>query len=245
MAEAAASVGVSESGAAKWVDECGGVIEDLGKRSGLRLNLAERMRIEVGLEQGQTKTQIAAALGRDRATVYREIKRNKQRRPMPLPRPPGAPARGPVPGTNRGRDRSVAQRTVYRAVLAQTKTDQRARRPKQGKLATNPALQEWVKKALGRRWSPRQASARLVLDFPDQPEMRVSHETIYKSIYVQTRGELRRTFSRYLRSGRKLRKPHRLPGERRGKRQIGEDIKISARPAEANDRAVAGHWESQ
>ena len=201
------------------------------------------MRIEVGLAQEQTPTQIARALGRDRSTVYREIARNKDRRPAPLPRPHGAPARGPVPGTNRGRDRGPEQRVVYRAELAQIKTDQRAMRPKPGKLAGNPELRERVTTDLRARWSPQQISARLIEDYPDQPEMRVSHETVYKALFVQGRGELRRELTQCLRTGRALRKPHRIPGERRGTRHIPAELMISARPAEVADRAIPGHWE--
>jgi transposase, IS30 family len=79
--------------------------------------------------------------------------------------------------------------------------------------------------------------------FPNQPEMQVSHETIYQALYVQGRGELRRELTRCLRTGRALRRPRRLLGERRGKRSIPPELMISARPAEVADRAVPGHWE--
>ena len=90
-------------------------------------------------------------------------------------------------------------------------------------------------------WSPEQISAMLVAEFGDRPEMRVSHETIYQAIYVQGRGALRRELARHLRTGRALRKPRRKDGERRGK--IPGMVNISERPAEAQDRAVPGHWE--
>jgi IS30 family transposase len=91
------------------------------------------------------------------------------------------------------------------------------------------------------KWSPEQISARLVIEFPRRRKMRVSHETIYQSIYVQGRGALRRELARSLRTGRALRKPRRKDDERRGK--IPGMVNISERPAEAADRAVPGHWE--
>jgi IS30 family transposase len=91
------------------------------------------------------------------------------------------------------------------------------------------------------KWSPEQISKRLAAEFPDRPEMRVSHETICQSLYVQGRGALRRELAVSLRTGRALRKPRRKAGERRGK--IAGMVNISERPAEAADRAVPGHWE--
>ena len=89
--------------------------------------------------------------------------------------------------------------------------------------------------------SPEQISRRLREDFPDDPEMRVSHETIYQSLYVQGRGALTRELTRHLRTGRTLRKPRRRADLRRG--GIRDAVGISARPAEVEDRAVPGHWE--
>lgn len=92
------------------------------------------------------------------------------------------------------------------------------------------------------RWSPRQIAERLPLAYPNDPEMRVSHETIYASLYVQGRGALRKDLTVCLRTGRALRKPHkRVRGETRGK--IPNMISISERPPEVTDRAVPGHWE--
>ena len=91
---------------------------------------------------------------------------------------------------------------VYRAHLAEREALARARRPKPAKLAVNDELREWVEAKLAGNWSPEQVSARLVLEFPDRPEMRVSAETIYQSLYVQGRGALRRELARHLRTGR-------------------------------------------
>jgi transposase, IS30 family len=129
----------------------------------------------------------------------------------------------------------------YRAVAAQAQAEFRARRPKAAKLAGNARLRGWVQDRLEEGWSPEQVSAVLRLQFPDEPEMRVSHETIYQSIYVQGRGALRRELAACLRTGRALRRPRRKAGERRGR--IPDMVMISERPAEAADRAVPGHWE--
>jgi len=129
----------------------------------------------------------------------------------------------------------------YRPVQAQVKADVRARRPKTAKLAGNPVLRAWVAGKLELRWSPEQISVMLKAGFPADPEMRVSHEAIYQSIYVQGRGALRRELAACLRTGRALRKPRRTGVERRSR--IPAMVNISQRPAEAADRAVPGHWE--
>jgi IS30 family transposase len=116
-----------------------------------------------------------------------------------------------------------------------------ASRPKSAKLAGNPVLREQVQARLTRKLSPEQIARELAEAFPEQPEMWVSHEAIYQSIYVQGRGALRRELAVCLRTGRALRKPHRKSEERRGR--IPGMVNISERPAEAEDRAVPGHWE--
>ncbi len=128
-----------------------------------------------------------------------------------------------------------------RAVAAQARAGFRARRPKTAKLAGNQRLRGWVQERLEQRWSPEQISAMLKAEFPDEPEMRVSHETSCQSVYVQGRGALRRELAVCLRTGRALRKPRRKADERRGR--IKDMVMISERPAEAADRAVPGHWE--
>jgi IS30 family transposase len=154
-----------------------------------------------------------------------------------------------VIGARIGRPASTVSREVsrngpagrYRAVRAQALAELRGRRPKTAKLAGNDELRCWVQGKLESKWSPEEISARLRREFPGRPEMRVSHETIYQSIYVQGRGALRRELAASLRTGRALRRPRRKAGERRGK--IPGMVNISERPAEAADRAVPGHWE--
>jgi IS30 family transposase len=123
----------------------------------------------------------------------------------------------------------VAHRCAYAA----------ARRPKVTKLAGSPVLRAHVIADLERLWSPEQIAERLREAFPDDPEMWVSHETIYKSLYVQGRGELRRELAHCLRTGRAARKPQ----GRTERGPISGMIMISERPAEVDDRAVPGHWE--
>jgi transposase, IS30 family len=151
-------------------------------------------------------------------------------------------------GERLGRHRSTICRETkanggrrhYRPLEAHRRAEQVARRPKATKLARNPALCQRVVADLERLWSPEQIARRLRAEFPDEPEMWVSHEAIYQSLYVQGRGELRRELARCLRSGRAARRPRgRL--ERRG--QIPDKVMISDRPAEVEDRAVPGHWE--
>jgi IS30 family transposase len=133
-------------------------------------------------------------------------------------------------------------RRGYRAGRAHFEAQLAARRPKPAKLAGCPRLRAQVEQWLQLRWSPQQISARLAREFPGDPEMRVSHETIYQSLFVQSRGALRKELARCLRTGRAVRRPRaRRRQDRRGK--IPAMVLISDRPAEAADRAVPGHWE--
>jgi IS30 family transposase len=128
----------------------------------------------------------------------------------------------------------------YQPIAAHRRALERARRPKACKLEINPALAERVTADLRAWWSPTQIAHRLRDEHPDDEAMQVSHETIYKSIYVQGRGELRRELAACLRSGRARRQPHSRM-ERHG--AIPDIVSISERPAEADDRSVPGHWE--
>jgi IS30 family transposase len=210
--EAGTAAGVGPVKAFAWFKQAGGV-KGNGPRpgSGRYLSVAEREEIAVGLAAGDSQAAIAERLGRSPSAISREVRRN-----------------------SRGRK-------AYRALAAQGQAQHRARRPKTAKLAGNAELRGLVQARLKQKWSPEQVSTWLRRQFPDRPEMQVSHETIYQSIYVQGRGALRRELSACLRTGRALRKPRRTEGERRGK--IPGMVMISERPAEAEDRAVPGHWE--
>jgi IS30 family transposase len=117
----------------------------------------------------------------------------------------------------------------------------RAARPKPAKLASNLVLRAKVEKDLERKYSPEQITGRLRVEFPDDPEMQVSPETIYQSLYVQSRGALRRDLAVCLRTGRALRRPSRKVGQ--CKNRIPNMINIAQRPPEVEDRAVPGNWE--
>jgi transposase, IS30 family len=131
-------------------------------------------------------------------------------------------------------------RRRYRAVAADGAAYRRALRPKPCKLAQNARLRGRVEELLGERWSPQQIAARLRREFPDDPGMQVSHETIYQSLFVQARGALRKELARCLRTGRTRR---RVRGRPDGRGRLRDMVVISERPPEVEDRAVPGHWE--
>ena len=148
-----------------------------------------------------------------------------------------------------GRSPSTVSREVkingghlkYRATVAHRASRRRAKRPKAMKLQECPRLREAVEAQLELWWSPSQISRWLVRAYPDDEEMRVSHETIYQSLFVQGRGTLRKELWRSLRTGRAVRRPQGRAASTKG--QIRDMVMISERPAEIEDRAVPGHWE--
>ena len=220
--EAAAAAGVAKRTAADWHRQAGGVNPYPARPvSGRYLSFQEREDIALGIAAGHSQARIARGLGRCPSTVSREIARNRT--------------------SAKSHQSRAGQR--YRAGFAQSRADDRSRRPKASKTAGSRRLRTRLQAGLGKHWSPQQISHRLVVDFPDDEGMRISHETIYKSLYVQGRGGLNRELVKHLRTGRTLRKAHRKADERRGR--IPDMVNISARPAEAADRAVPGHWESQ
>lgn len=198
--------------------------------------------------QRQGVREIARALGRDPATISRELRRN-------------AATRGGM--------------SEYRALVAQWKAQETAKRPKAAKLAVNDALRQYVQDRLAGKvhridgtvvdgpaafaleglnkphradrrwslaWSPEQISHRLTIDFPDDESMRISPEAIYQSLYIEGRGALKRELVTCLRTGRALRQP-RKRSRNKPQGHVTEDVVLSKRPSEAEDRAVAGNWE--
>jgi IS30 family transposase len=209
---AAAEAGTYREKGTRWVIAENGIRPRRGRGlMGRCLTFAEREEIAVGRAAGESMRAIAGRLGRSPSTISRELTRNADR------------AGG------------------YRATAAHALAYQRASRPKPAKLQTNLKLRRQVEEDLCRRYSPEQIVGRLRRLFPDDPEMRVSPETIYQSLYVQSRGALRRDLTKCLRTGRALRRPGRQANKRRN--QIPDMINITERPAEADDRAVPGHWE--
>jgi IS30 family transposase len=134
---------------------------------------------------------------------------------------------------NGGRER-------YHSVRAEQRAPYSARRPRASKLSQRPGLLAAVEAGLEEFWSPEQISARLRQDHPDDEEMRISHETIYRSLYVQSRGELRWQLSKKLRTGRRTR---RAQGRVEARGRISEMVPIAQRPPEVDERRVPGHWE--
>lgn len=132
-------------------------------------------------------------------------------------------------------------RRHYRAATADKAAWRRAVRPKPSKLATSPTLRAVVAGRLEQDWSPQQIAGWLKLEYPDEPEMQVSHETIYRSLFVQARGSLRKELTAHLRTKRTTRRPAGARQEVRGFR--ANLVNIRERPAEVEDRAVPGHWE--
>ena len=204
---------------------------------GQRLTRDERIRIGAWWTAGWSIPRIAAELGRDRSTVWREVKRNNSARHGPK--------------NPRGARRAAAGRRMgiyavgYDPERAQVRARRRGLRPRGGRMRAEPELRALVLDRLKKRWSPQQIAGSLRVDFPDRPELWVSHETIYQSLYVQSRGNLRAELTRQvaLRSGRTRRIPRGAPAGAVRSRRPWATLHISDRPAEAADRAVPGHWE--
>jgi IS30 family transposase len=132
-------------------------------------------------------------------------------------------------------------RDAYRAAAAQERCEQQRARPKERKLEASPHLHDAVNAGLGKNLSPEQIAGRLKADFPEDDEMRVSHETIYECLYLQARGEMLTELKIALRSGRAKRVKHSRKVSLKGK--IRDMVNISDRPKEAEDRAIPGFWE--
>jgi IS30 family transposase len=227
VGEASRHVGIHEVMGGRWCREAGGVPPvSLQSPGRARLSIDERELILAGMIREDSIRAIAASIGRAPSTVSREIRRNQWGQAYP-------PEQAPVAGKPRS-----WRYSPHRAQLAD---ERRRARPKPAKLAENDRLRSWVQDRLEREHSPEQIAASSRREFPDEPEMWVSHETIYQSLYVQGRGALRRDLHQRLRTGRALRK-HQRSTDHRGSR-INAMVNISERPPEVADRAVPGHWE--
>lgn len=134
-------------------------------------------------------------------------------------------------------------RERYRGTISDQAAWDRALRPKLCKLACHPGLRRTVSRKLRRSWSPEQIAGWLKRSFPDEEQHRVSHETIYKSLFIQARGVLKKELLEHLRATRTIRRSRHASLKRDGLGQIKDAISISERPASVEDRAVPGHWE--
>jgi transposase, IS30 family len=236
--DAAVAVGVSATCGGKWFRRFGGVNPQMQEPQGQkrpRLSADEREQIMIGTSQGESIRSIAGRLERAPSTIMREIANNGVAR--------GATGRYRAKYRFGACQRGCDAKSGYSARIAQRRSEQRARRPKTGKLARCAALRNRVQALLIKKYSPEQIAGVLAKVYPDRPEMQVSHETIYKALYVQGRGELRRELAKCLRTGRALRKPRQRARAGDGRGRIPGMVNISERPAEAADRAVPGHWE--
>ena len=211
----AAALAVSASGVWREIDRRGGVRPPPTRRPTRALSILEREVIERGVAAGTPRREIARTLGRAPSTIGREIARN-----------------GARTGGSRG----------YRAATAERRARHAARRPKACHLATAPRLRRTVATKLRARWSPAQIAGWLRRRYPEDRTMQVSAETIYRSLYVQTRGVLRKELAAHLRRGRSLRRGRgrAKPG---GRGHIVGAVSISERPQTSADRAIPGHWE--
>ncbi len=230
-----------------------------GHLSGEERRLARTLR-----DQGKTFREIGAAIGCSRQAAHWAVNQPSKRR---LPPPQWVPPLGRLTlaereeislglrqgstltsiAKNLGRSVSTVSREVtanggreeYRAWRGHDRAQTQIKRPKPRRLEHQPLVDQ-VALWLGEWWSPKAISGRLRLEFPDDPRMRVSHETIYLSLFVQGRGELRRELSRCLRTGRAQRRSR---GRLKAQGRMRDMVMISERPAEVADRAVPGHWE--
>ena len=230
-----------------------------------RLSAQERRELQRRVAEGQTFASAAAAVGCSTKSIQRLIARTGGLRQRVTARSPlrlslgdreelsrglmagdslreiGARVGRPVSTLTREVKRNGG-RSTYRAWQADTATARRARRPKPAKLALHTRLRREVERRLLERWSPQQIAARLVCDYPDDQTMRVSHETIYRTLFVQARGALRKELTACLRTGRTQRRTHKRT-EHSGTGRIRDMVPISARPSEVEDHAIPGHWE--
>jgi IS30 family transposase len=250
--DAAMKVGVSQPVGFRWFRQAGGMapshLSPSSKPpSGRYLSFAEREEIALWRAQGLGAREVARRLGRAASTISRELRRN-------------AATRGGALEYRATAAQWHAERAARRPKRAKLAANPALRTYVQDRLAgavvapggaavAGPAV-PWKGRRHGRRqnrrwgmaWSPQQIARRLRLDFPGDEAMRISHEAVYQALYVQGRGALRRELTACLRTGRALRVP-RARTRGRGKPFVTPEILISQRPAEAEDRAVPGHWE--
>lgn len=246
--DAAAAAGVSSPVAFRWFRHAGGVNPCLPSAvSGRYLSFEEREEIAIHHANGLGVRDIARCIDRAPLTVSRELRRNASSRAYP-------------PEYRASVAQWHAERRARRPKTAKLVANDELRAYVQDRLSgvvraddgrqVGPAATEWKGRNKPRRkdrrwvqgWSPEQISQRLRVDFPDDESMRISHEAIYQALYVQSRGALKRELVACLRTGRALRVP-RSRARQQAWAHVTPEVLISERPAEAEDRAIPGHWE--
>jgi IS30 family transposase len=247
--DAAVSCGVSPVVGSRWFRERGGMpLINLGPLSGRYLSFAEREEIALLRAQNAGVRQIARRLGRSPSTVSRELRRNAATRGGQLEYRAGIAQWKAELAARRPKTAKLAVNQPLRDYVQERLAG--VIRAQDGAAAEGPLAPRWKGRNKPRRqdrrwataWSPAQIAHRLRLDFPDDEAMRISHEAIYQALYIQGRGALKRELAACLRTGRALRVP-RARTQARGKKFVTDKVLISQRPAEAEDRAVPGHWE--
>ena len=245
--DAAAETGVSAAVGTRWFREGGGMPTiNMAPLSGRYLSYAEREEIALERARGSCVREIALELRRSPSTISRELRRNAATRGGSFEYRATTAQWHADCRSRRPKPAKLSTNASLRSYV-QDRLSGAVERP-DGSAVHGPEVR-WSGRGYGRSqdrrwgksWSPEQISARLRLDFPDDDSMRISHEAIYQSLYVQGRGALRRELTACLRSGRALRVPR--ARNRRGRHFVTDEIMISERPGEAADRAVPGHWE--
>ena len=238
----------------------------MGRVRRARMGAGEEAEVWKRWKRGESCVAIGRALDRDQGAVYTVVARRGGIAPPPRTRSRLALrvsereeiSRGLARGESlrqisRRLDRAASTvsrevrrhggRRAYRAAAADVRAWTRARRPKPCRLAGSPALRWLVATKLARKWSPQQIAGWLTDTFPDAPELHVSHETIYRSLFVQSRGVLKRELITYLRRRPRIRRARQVTTARHRNHGIPDAVSIRERPAAAADRAVPGHWE--
>ncbi len=248
-AEAALAVGVSVPVGTRWFRHAGGMPPiSLAEPTGRYLSFEEREEIAFQRAQDKGVREIARAIGRDPGTVSRELRRNAATRGGKQEYRAGVAQWKAQQAAKRPKTAKLVENPKLREYV-QDRLAGNVRRP-DGTIVAGPTPPAW--KGLNKphradrrwslAWSPEQIAQRLKIDFPDDESMRISHEAIYQSLFIQGRGALRRELVACLRTGRALRQP-RARSQNKPGGHVTADVVLSQRPAEADDRAVPGHWE--
>ena len=247
--DAAAGVGVSSPVATRWFRHAGGMSPiSLDEPTGRYLSFSEREEIALLRAQGIGVREIARQIGRDPSTISRELRRNAATRCGKAVYRAGVAQWKAQQAAKRPKAAKLAVNDDLRGYV-QDRLDGSVRRT-DGTAVQGPATGAWKGRNKPHRqdrrwstaWSPEQISHRLPIDFPDDESMRISHEAIYQSLFIEGRGALKRELAACLRTGRALRVP-RARTQNKPQGHVSADVVISERPAEAEDRAVPGHWE--